>query len=96
LLTILSEPVQGNAAIILGKQLVGALLNLAAGAKHNATADAAILTANALLQTNNLNLLTSFVAGSSTLGQALIAQATILDGYNNGDFNTCTDASGLN
>jgi hypothetical protein len=95
LLTILNEPVGGNAAIALGKQLVAALLNLAAGAKHNATADAAILTAQSLLQANNVNLLTSFVFPGSTLGQALLTQANILDGYNNGDFNTCSEASGL-
>jgi hypothetical protein len=95
LLTILNTPSQGNAVSILGKQLVGALLNLAAGAKHNATADAAILTAEALLQANSLNLLTSTVDSSTTLGQALLAQEVILDAYNSADFNTCSENSGL-
>jgi hypothetical protein len=94
LLTILNNN-GGNAVAILGKQLVGALLNLAAGAKHNATADGAITTAETLLQTNNLNLLTSVVAPSTALGQALLAPATVLDGYNSSDFNTCSEGTGL-
>lgn len=85
----------GNAVAILGKQLVGALLNLAAGAKHNPKADGAIATSETLLKANNLNLLTSFVAPSATLGQALLAQATILDGYNSADFNKCSEGTGL-
>jgi hypothetical protein len=95
LLEILNSPGHGNAVTILGPQLVAALLNKAAGAADNSTADAAITTAEALLSTNKLNLLTSIVAPSSSLGQALIAQAAILDGYNNGNFHTCTDAQGL-
>jgi hypothetical protein len=70
-------------------------LNLAAGAKHNATADGAITTAVTLLQANKLNLLTSSVAPSTTLGQALLAPASILDGYNSANFNTCPEGSGL-
>lgn len=94
LYTILSAT-GGNAVVILGKQLVGALLNLAAGAKHNASADMAIADAEGLLSTNSLNLLTSFVAPSSTLGTALIGDANTLDGYNGGNFNTCSESSGL-
>jgi hypothetical protein len=85
----------GNAAVILGRQLVGALLNEAAGGKDNSTADAAILTSEALLTTNNVNLLTSHVDPSSSLGQALLAQESILDKYNSADFNTCSEGSGL-
>lgn len=85
----------GNAVAILGRQLVDALLNLAAGAKHNATADGAISTAETLLKANHLNLLTSSVAPSTTLGQALLVQANILDGYNSADFNSCSEGSGL-
>ena len=94
LLTILNNN-GGNAVAILGRQLVGALLNLAAGAKHNATADGAISTAETLLQTNNLNLLTSKVDASTTLGQALLVQESILDAYNSADFNSCSEGSGL-
>ena len=85
----------GNAVAILGRQLVGALLNLAAGGKDNAAADVAITTAEALLQANSLNLLTSSVDPSSTLGQALLTQEGILDGYNSADFNSCSEGSGL-
>ena len=85
----------GDAIAILGRQLVGALLNLAAGGKDNAAADVAITTAEALLQANNLNLLTSSVDPSTTLGQALLAQEGVLDGYNSADFNTCNENSGL-
>ena len=94
LLTILNRR-GGNAVAILGKQLVGALLNAAAGAKHNATADAAIATAETLLKANNLNLLTSTVVPSTTLGQALLVPAGTLNGYNNANFNSCSEGSGL-
>jgi hypothetical protein len=94
LLTILNNH-GGNAVVILGKQLVGALLNLAAGGKHNTTADGAITTAETLLQTNNLNLLTSDVSPSTSLGNALVTQAGILGDYNSADFNTCSEGSGL-
>jgi hypothetical protein len=96
LLTILKNPSTGNAVAILGRQLVGALINLAAGAQHNATADAAISDAETLLQNNSLNLLTSFVSPSSTLGGELTTDGTTLDGYNSSDFNTCSEGSGLN
>jgi hypothetical protein len=76
--------------------VVGALLNLAAGAKHDPAADGAIATAEALLASNSLNLLTSNVPASTSLGAELVAQSIILDGYNNGDFNSCSDGSGLN
>ena len=94
LLTILNNN-GGNAVVILGRQLVGALLNLAAGAKHNANADAAIANAEGLLKSNSLNLLTSFVAPSSALGQELLADEAVLDKYNSADFNTCSEGSGL-
>jgi len=85
----------GNAVAILGKQLVGALLNLAAGAAHNITADAAISNAESLLMTNSLNLLTSSVKPSSLLGSELLADSTVLDGFNSSNFNTCSEGSGL-
>jgi hypothetical protein len=73
---------------ILGRQLVGALLNLAAGSKHNTTADGAIQVAETLLQTDGLNLLTSTVSPSTSLGQALVGEANILDQYNSADFHS--------
>jgi hypothetical protein len=95
LLTILKATGSGNAVAILGKQLVGALINLAAGAAHNATADAAIADAETLLQNNSLNLLTSNVGAGTTLGQELLADEVTLDAYNNANFGTCTEGSGL-
>jgi hypothetical protein len=62
LLVILNNPGGGNAIHILGPQLVAALLNKAAGAVDNSTADGAIITAEDLLSAHSLNLLTSFVA----------------------------------
>ena len=85
----------GNAVVILGRQLVGALLNLAAGAMHNVTADAAIADAEGLLMTNSLNLLTSNVAPSSALGIQLLSDEAVLDNYNSADFGTCSEGSGL-
>ncbi len=94
LLAILSEN-GGNAVVILGRQLVGALLNIAAGAQDNPAADAAIANAESLLSMNSLNLLTSNVAPSSTLGKALLADEAVLDSYNSADFGTCSEGSGL-
>ena len=85
----------GNAVAILGRQLVGALLNKAAGGVDNAAADAAITTAEALLSANSLNLLTSSVDPSTPLGQALLAPADVLDKYNSANFNTCSEGAGL-
>jgi len=90
LLTILNDN-GGNAVVILGRQLVGALLNLAADARHNVKADAAITTAETLLHMHGVNLLTGKVDPSTTLGQALVAQSEILDQYNSGDFHTCSE-----
>jgi len=85
----------GNAVVILGRQLVGALLNLAAGGLHNSAADTAIATSQSLLQANSLNFLTSNVPPSTSLGQQLTAQSAVLDGYNSADNNTCREGSGL-
>jgi hypothetical protein len=91
--TILTSPSHGNAVLILGKQLIGALLNLAAGAKHNATADAAIALAEAAL--TGLDLRTAVVDSSTTQGAELLLVEPILDNYNSADFHTCSENSGL-
>ena len=95
LLTILNAQGGGNAVAILGKQLVGALINIAAGAKDSMAADMAIADAENLLSMNHLNLLTDFVAPSSNLGQGLLADEAILNSYNSADFGTCSEGSGL-
>ncbi len=94
LLTILNAN-GGNAVVILGRQLVGALLNLAAGGIDNPTADAAISNAETLLSSNSLNLLTSDVKPSSTLGQELLNDEGVLNNYNSANFNSCSEGSGL-
>ena len=72
--TILNNTGGGNAVTILGTQLVGALVNKAAGATDNPLADAAITDAENALSSNGLNLLTSKVKPSSpSLGQELLA-----------------------
>jgi|SRR5579862_6061143 len=93
--TILNNTGGGNAVTILGTQLVGALVNKAAGATDNPLADAAITDAETALSSNSLNLLTSKVKPSSPLGQELIADEVVLDGYNNSNFGTCSEGSGL-
>jgi hypothetical protein len=93
--TILNNTGGGNAVTILGAQLVGALVNKAAGATDNALADAAITDAETALSSNSLNLLTSDVKPSSPLGQELLADEVVLDGYNNSNFGTCSEGSGL-
>ena len=95
LLSVLKSASTGNAVTILGHQLIAALVNQAAQSKDNTAADAAIADAQALLAINNINLLTSVVPASSALGAKLLADSSILDGYNSADFNTCSEGSGL-
>ena len=104
--TILGTPPSGgNAVLIMGSQLVAALLNIAAGATHSAAVDAAINTAGSLLQvglpggppgvTFPINMTTDFVASSTALGTAMTNIGNFLDGYNSANFNTCSEGSGL-
>lgn len=95
LLTILNSNSLG-ATSILGRQLVGAILNIAAGAQSTPEQTLAIIAANTLLAANSVNLLTTNVAPSSALGQQMIALATILDNYNNAVGLNCVEGSGLN
>jgi hypothetical protein len=91
--TILGNSGGGNAVQILGFQLVAAILNIAAGGQTNAATLAAISQANTDLA--GINLITDFVAPSSTLGQDMITQAGVLANYNSGFFGTCVDGTGL-
>lgn len=104
--TILGTPPQGgNAVLIMGSQLVAALLNIAAGAQHSSAVDAEIVAAEKLLQvglpggppgvTFPINMTTGFVDSSTELGTAMTTIGTFLDGYNGANFNTCTEGSGL-
>ena len=65
----------------------------ATGTEPTNGADAAISDAESLLEANNLNLLTSYVAPSSTLRAKLIADTPILCDYNNANFKTSTEGS---
>ena len=95
LLTILNSNSLG-ATSILGRQLVGAILNIAAGAQVTPDATLAISAAQTLLSANSINLLTSVVAPSSPLGQQMTALAGTLDSYNNAVGLNCVEGTGLN
>jgi hypothetical protein len=79
---ILNNPGGGNAVQILGFQLVAALANAANGATVPASIKSTIAHAEGLL--SGINMATpDFVAPSSTLGQQMIADASVLDTFNN-------------
>jgi len=91
-----TSPQGGNAVIILGHQLIAALLNESAGAVDNPIANGAITSAESLLENNSLNLLTSDVHSGSTLGAELLVPEGVLNDYNSANFNSCSEGSGLN
>jgi hypothetical protein len=80
LLIILGTPSQGDASLILAKQLIAAKLNIAAGSDPTPIA-ATIATADGLLDGC---VLPCHVSPSSSLGMQMTAAAAILDQYNNG------------
>jgi len=94
LLTILQSNSLG-ATSILGRQLVGAILNVGAGAQLTPAASLAIDAAKDLLATNSINLLTTNVAPSSALGQQMVTLAGILENYNSAAGLNCVEGSGL-
>jgi hypothetical protein len=88
-----TPPSGGNAVLILGHQLIAALLNMDNGAIVPANVATAIAQANSLIASvpGGLN---GFVDASSTLGQQMTALGDILDGFNSGNFTgTCTGPS---
>lgn len=86
LLAILSAASAGDASLILAKQLIAAKLDISSGA-NPAQVSTTIATADALLTGCNLNLGPGCgVSSSSATGQAMIAAASVLDTYNNGQF----------
>jgi hypothetical protein len=90
---ILGSSGSGNAVSIMGSQLVAAILNVAANGQVNNT----ILTAisQALGYVNGIDMTTGYVAGTSPLGQQMLAVKTTLESYNTGFFGTCQDGTGL-
>lgn len=86
LLTILNTATTGDASLILARQLIAALLNIANGS-NPAQISSIITTADTLLIGCNLNLGPGCsVSPASTAGQAMVAAASVLDTYNNGQF----------
>jgi hypothetical protein len=84
LLTILGTPVKGDASLILADQLIAALLNIANGSDPTPVS-ATIANAQSLLIGCNLNSGPGCkVAASSALGQQMVADASVLGSYNNG------------
>jgi hypothetical protein len=82
LLQVLTTPPKGDAVLILAHQLIAAKLNIANGS-NPAPVATVIADADSLL--TGINLLShSVVKSSSALGQLMVADAGILDAYNNG------------
>lgn len=72
----------GNAVTILGHQLIAAIANYDAGGTQTPAATGAIGSAISLLCANNIDLSSSFVQSSTTLGQQMVALSVTLDAYN--------------
>jgi hypothetical protein len=84
LLALLRTPVRGDASLILAHQLIAARLNIANGSDP-APVSATIADADSLLS-GLAGKLPYHVRPSSPTGQAMIADASTLDSYNNGQF----------
>jgi len=82
LLAILNTPSQGDASIILAKQLIAAKLNIAAGS--DPTPISATITHADSLLAMFAGKLPYHVAPSSNIGQMMVSDGSTLDDYNNG------------
>jgi hypothetical protein len=92
LLTILRDPVQGDASLILAHQLIAALLSVANGSPSDPIAST--LTA-AQSELASVGLLPAGVNAGSSLGQAMTDNADILEKFNSDVFpsqGSCTGA----
>jgi len=83
LLTLLDILVQGDASLILAHQLIAAKLNIANGS--NPTPISATITDADSLLRGFTGKLPYHVQPSSTTGQAMVNDASVLDSYNNGE-----------
>jgi hypothetical protein len=84
--TILQTPVHGDASVELARQLIAALLNIANGTT-SVPIDATLADANNLIGSGTIP---QNISPSSTTGQRMEADASILDDFNNGDItNAC-------
>ncbi|MDE3137137.1 MAG: hypothetical protein KGL59_11225 [Acidobacteriota bacterium] len=79
--TFLKSSVQGDASLILARQLVAALLNNAAGATEPSIVSAAIAAADVDLGAGPIP---ENISPSTALGSDMVEQGLILDNYNNG------------
>lgn len=84
---ILATPAGGDASLILAHQLIAALLNIANGALQPPSVASAIMDANLQLGAGPIP---EGISPSSSIGQQMVADASILDNYNNGKVaNSC-------
>jgi hypothetical protein len=83
LLNLLNMPVRGDASLILAYQLIAAKLNIAHGADPTPVS-ATITDADSLLS-GFTGKLPYKITPSSSIGQRMVNDATVLDSYNNGN-----------
>jgi hypothetical protein len=83
LLAILTTPSTGDASLILAKQLIAAKLNFLSNTVVVPALTAAITDADSLLSGFS-GKLPYHVPPSTTTGQLMVSDATVLDIYNNG------------
>lgn len=93
LLTILRTPIRGDASLILAHQLIAARLNLANGSSPTPVSTT-IADADRLLG-SLAGKLPYRVKPSSSIGQRMVNDAAVLDGFNNGESTPdCTPQEG--
>ncbi len=80
-MTILNTPSHGDASLILSKQLIAALLNIASGSSEPSIIKTAITTADTDL---GVGPIPEFISPSTTLGTNMVEQALVLGNFDNG------------
>jgi hypothetical protein len=88
--TILQTPVRGDASVALAHQLIAALLNIATGTDPT-------LIQGTLSDANNLigsGIIPEHISPSSTVGQNMEADESILDDFNNGGITNACGSGG--
>ena len=88
---LLASPTRGDASIVLAQQTIAAMLNIANGVDPTPIA-ATLAHADALLSVFS-GTLPYGVKASSVMGQAMVADAVLLDQYNQGAATGCVAAS---
>lgn len=85
LLALLSAPTQGDARLILVKQLIAAKLNVASGCDLASVQDVIGHADQLLAGLDRITLGSKKVAPSSALGRLMVADADLLEHYNEGE-----------